>query len=414
MIYFTHPININAEQPEYYSILQSGNEVVKGNKYNMTAKVVEGKTNVVIINTKEFLFQADLEYSIKISGSLISAYGTNLGLEAGDQRDFIARNIQSEQFKLAGIIALNNKSIQLDFNKQVNKTIAEQVFSYYITEITVGTPIQIIKATTTDNIYGKDCAVILTIAGTFDGKTAYSIMINSITDVSKVEKIQEQKFSFNATILPNTDLKVTSIIPIDLNCLSISFDKNINPVEAENIANYSILCLNNTSYNVAPIKALYSSDDPKSVKLYLSYLKPMTAGYTYKVSISSNFQDYTGAKNSAPMEFSYIATNVQKVKPEVTKAAFIAKDTVKITFSKDIALDAPNILTQNYYIQIVGDDSSKKVPLSINYIDKNTIVLKFDRIDFTKQYYFKYNNIKDITAELYSGSQISTPIISGQ
>lgn len=413
-IYFTHPININAEQPDCYSILKSDETLIEGNKNNISVKVMDGKSDAVILRVKNFTFSQDVEYTVKIKGSLISSYGTYLGQESGDQMNFIAKSIASESFKLVGLVPLNTKSIQLDFNKPINKVTAEQVFSYYITELTIGTPVQIIKATTTSNTYGTDCAVVLTIAGNFDIKKAYGLMINSVSDATKQNKIEEQSYSFNPTDKAISDMKIASIAPIDLNSVSISFDRKLNPKTAEDITNYSVLCLNNTSYNISPVKAVYSSESPNTVKLYFSYNKPMTAGYMYKVRILNTLQDYTGTALTAPLEYTYIANNALKTKPEIIKAAFIAKDTIKITLNKDIALDVPNILTSNYYIQMIGDDNANKMPLAITYIDTNTIVLRFDKIDFSKQFYLKYNEIKDITGETYSGDQVNTAIVIGE
>ncbi len=413
-IYFTHPININAEQPDSYAILKSDETIIEGNKNNIAVKVMDGQPNAVILSVKNYTFIQDVEYTVKIKGSIISAYGTYLGQEAGDQMNFIAKSIATESFKLVGLTPLNNKSIQLEFNKPLYKLTAEQVFSYYITELTIGTPIQIIKATTTNNTYGTDCAVVLTIAGTFDIKKAYGLMINSVSDAAKQNKIEEQSYSFNPTDKAISDMKITSVVPIDLNSVSISFDRKLSPKTAQDITNYSVLCLNNTSYNISPVKAVYSSGSPNTVKLYFAYNKPMTAGYMYKVRILNTLQDYTGTALSAPLEYTYIANNIVKTKPEIMKAAFIAKDTIKIALNKDIALDIPNILTSNFYIQAIGEDNANKMPLALTYIDTNTIVLRFDKIDFSKQYYLKYNEIKDITGETYSGDQVNTAIVTGE
>jgi len=413
-VYFTHPININAEQPDFYSILQDGNALVTGDKNTIAVKVAKENSNAIIINTKNFVFQPDTEYTVKIKGTLISAYGTNLGLDAGDQKNFFAKTMQAEQFKLSGLTALNDKTIQLDYNKQINKATSENIFSYIINEMIPGTQIQIVKAVLTDNSYGTDCGVILTVAGSLDSKKAYALRILYVTDVTREYEIEEQKVTFNGSTQASSDLKITSVQPIDLNSILVTFDKNIDPESAQTLSNYMIFCLNNTSYALNPMKAVYSADKPKSVVLYIDTSKPMTAGLTYKINIATAYRDYTGTKIPIPLEYNYIANNITKSKPEIVKAVFIAKDTVKINFSKDITLDSPNILTQNYYIQVINDESTKKVPLAINYIDKNTIVLKFDKIEFTNQYYFKYDKIKDITGETYSGSQINTAIVQGE
>jgi hypothetical protein len=414
IVYFTHPVNINAEQPNLYSLLTSEGTVVEGNKSKLSVKVIEGKTNAVIIDTKDYNFKADEEYTLKINGSLISAYGTRLGSEAGDQVSFLGKAIPAEQFKLIGITPLSNKSIQLNFNKQISETTAKQVYSYYITETVFGTPMQISTAMVVDNTYGKNCAVILTTANILDSTKIYNIMINNVSDVTKQFKIEEQSFTFNSIPMTISDFRITSADYIDSTCILLTFNKDINADMAEDINNYSLDCKSNTTYTVTPVKAIYSSDSPKAVKLYFSYAKPMTKDYYYLIRVSPDFTDYAGNKPTLALEYSFISKNIIKTKPEVVKAVFIAKDTIKVDFNQYISLDSPNILTGNYCIQTANEDETKKVPIAINYIDEKTIVLKFDNIESAGQYYFKYNEIKDITGETYSGNQAVITISQGQ
>lgn len=413
-VYFTHPVNINAEQPDYYQILQGETIMVDGNKNNVTVKAIEGRKNVVLVTTKNFTYQGDNEYTIKIKGSLISAYGTNLGLEAGDQKTFIAKSLSSEKFKLIGITSYNSKVLQLDFNKPLNKAISENLYIYKISQLTTGTQFQVVNAITADNQYGKDCAVILTTANSMDSKFGYSLTVDYLIDTTRQEVIEKQQYSFNPSTQANSDLKIVSVLPIDQNCIKVMFDKNIDKKSAEDITNFTVIGLNNSSYVVKPKKAVYSAEDPKSVKLYIEADKIMTSGSMYKVNVATTFMDFTGTKISLPLEYNFIANSVVKARPEITKAAFISKDTVKISFSKDIALDIPNIMTNNYYIEVLNEDSSKRMPLAINYFDNNVVVLKFDKVDLTKQYVFKYYKIKDITGDEYSGEQLNTAIVQGQ
>ncbi len=413
-VYFTHPININVEQPEFYSIYQGDKLVLDGNKSNMTVKVIEGQKNMIVINTRDFNYQGDMEYTLKIKGSLVSSYGTNLGMEAGDQKSFIAKTMQLEKFKVVGLNAYNNKVVKLEFNKPLNKAIAENLLTYKITQMSTGIQFQIVKAAIADSSFGKECAVVLTTANPMESKYAYNMEISYLLDITRQEVIEKQQFTFNPATQSSSDLKIVSVVPVDQSCLKVTFDKEIDQKSAEDVSNFTILCLNNTSYFVKPIKAMCYADDPKSVKLFIESTKPMVSTYLYKVNVATTFLDFTGTKIPIPLEYTFVASSTSKSRIEISKAVFIAKDTLKISFNKEIALDVPNILTSSYYIQDTADDTVKKMPLALNYIDNNTIVLKFDKIDFTKQYFFKYSKIKDITGEEFSGDQIYTAIVQGQ
>lgn len=413
-VYFTHPININAEQPEFYSVLENGSPYITGDKNNLSVKVMEGQGNIVIINTKNNVFKTDSEYTVKISGSLKSSYGINLGTQEqqGDQMIFIAKDIKVDQFSLVKVAALNNKSIQLDFNKQLNKSIAEKVFNYYITDSKTNTQVQISSAAVIDNSYGKECGVIINTTNPlpFDNNASYNLMVIDISDATGQYKITEQKYTFNSTPIVTAGLLITSVTYVDPNTITLTFSKNVSPASAEDISNYTLTCSNDLTYSAQPVKAVYSSETPQAVKLYFPYMKPMKTLQVYTIKLSAGYQDYTGSSMSVPMIYSFAAQNTAKSKLEISKASLIASDTIKVFFNRDIALDSPNILTQNYYLQGVYDQDTKMVPVSINYIDNTSIVFKFDKIDDISKYYIKYKELKDITGETYNGDQSSAII----
>ncbi len=406
IVYFTHPINENAEVPEYYDILRGSDIIVKGNKATVEVKAIN--ENAVKVSLKSYNLVEDTQYTVKVNGALIGAYGTNLGQNSGDEFKFIARKLESERFKVVGLSSITNKTIKLDFSKQLDFT-AEQVFNYYITEMNTNTPIQVTKA---NIINGK--SVVLALGTQMDSKKAYNILINIAYEAGRLNKIENEKYTFNGNDIISNDIQVKSIVPYDLNSIYVNFDREISESAATNVNNYSILCLSNTTYDVKPIKAVYSKKDPKGIRLYVSYDKPFVGDSIYRLRIGTAFQDSTGVALSKEIEHSFIANKIPKTKPEIVKAVFIASDTIKIEFNKDISLDAPNILTQNYYIQSAASTTNKKIPLGISYIDNRTIVLKFDKLDVIDQNYLVYKEIKDITGEVYPGSQINTPVFVGE
>jgi hypothetical protein len=46
---------------------------------------------------------------------------------------------------------------------------------------------------------------------------------------------------------------------------------------------------------------------------------------------------------------------------------------------------------------------TKRVPLSVNYIDGTTVSLKFDKLDFNQTYKLRFSSLKD-----YSGLNITS------
>lgn len=329
IIYFTHPVNTKVDQRKAFSILDGKKVLVNGNNISITA--MKDKRNALIINIKNYKLKSDIEYTLKVNGSLLSEYGTYLGLETGDQITFIGKTIDENQLKPS-----------------------------------------------------------------FKDLDEYSV---------------------------NT--KIVSITPIDSNSIVIKFNKNVDPMLAQDISKYSIYkpyfyslvkdsagSRYETLYKTEqPISAVYSSDSPDSVKLYFWYDSPMLPFSKCTVSISSDL--HTGGSLADKIVYEFSASNIQKIQPEIKSAIFIANNIVKIDFSHDISQYGLNILPQNYYIEPIGEDSIK-IPLAVTYFDKNTIVLKFDNIDSTKNYNLMYYRLIDITAETFSGEKLSKEIMKGK
>ena len=99
-------------------------------------------------------------------------------------------------------------------------------------------------------------------------------------------------------------------------------------------------------------------------------------------------------------------------KIKVDSAKIISKDAIKVTFSKDIALEGQNILTSNYTLEnITGDQVIKKIPLSVNYINGTTIILKFDKVDFNIPYSLRFNTLKDYSGIFVTSGADVAPVL---
>ena len=407
MVYFTQPINENAENADNIDIFLGTNLFIDGNNTTLLVSKKTSTNNALKITLKNQSFSSDTEYTIKISGSMISSYGTYLGQENGDERSFVTQNIHNDKFGLVEIKSITNKIVQLDFNHSLDYT-AEQVFNYYITEGYTNIPFPITMASILN-----DKSVILVLGNEMDNKVPYNLLINIAYDEGKVNKIENQKYSYSSTTNKLSDMQIISIKHTDYNCITVTFDRPIQEAASTNVNNYSLLCINDTMYDEIPVKAVYSKQEPNNIKLYFSYNKPLIADNAYKLKVKASFRDVYGVMLSKEIDYTFIANKTVKTEPKIVDAVYIAKDTIKINFNKDISMDSPNIITQNYYVESGVRDSVRKVPIGITYIDSNTIVFRFDKIDTSGQNYIMYKEIKDITGETYTGGQAGILIRQG-
>jgi hypothetical protein len=406
-VYFTHPININSEKASYYDILEDDEVFASGSTYTLTAGLNGAVNNSVTIFLKGKTFTEGVQYTLKVGGDLTSIYGVKLNEGDGDSMRFrgTAVEVTGEEFKLAGISTLDYKTLQLEFNKELHPTRAQQIFSYYITDSN-GSPVEISKAALTGQGIKSGKIVHLSIKGAFGKKLNYKIMINEVNDVTRRHSIIEKEYSFTANYSDTSSLlNIQSAKAVDSGTIEVYFNKALDEASALTKEYYTINGVTHTGYSALPAKVYFDAgSDNRKVKLFLPANKTLLSGKTYKLTVISAMKDYLGNMAMANRESVFSGSSTASAKPYISDAVIISKDTIKVTFSKEIAVEAPNIVASNYYLEYDdGGTVVTKVPLIAGYIDSKTIVLKFDTLDFEKEYTLKFNSLKD-----YSGLYIRT------
>ena len=416
-VYFTQPININAEDPTYYSLYENDKEVVKGSSGTILVKALATEKDAAALTFKSFNLDPNKEYTLKVSGDLNSMYGVNLCDGSGDSSSFIGIDDAAAEFALEKIYTLNNKTVRLDFNKQVNPTLAQQIYNYYITSES-NYPIQIEKAIVSPDVYSNGKSVIISIVGAFDTTKNYSLMINNLNDIARQQSITERKYSFAGKYSEVGEFGVIGVTTVDTGTLDVYFNREIDSEAAAKPNNFTFLGISNTSYSSIPVKTYLDPNDPKKVRLYLGNDSLLTPRNDYKLIVQSTLKDYMGNTLGKLLYFNFnCTTDTKVVKPNISSATIISKDALKIVFTKEISLDVPNILTTNYVLEYTnGIDTLKKVPISVNYIDGTTMILKFDKLDTGNKYSIRFNSLKDWSGlNTSSGSEYnSVQVVSGR
>ena len=410
-VYFTQPINVNAENPQFYSFEGDNGEIIKGST-NLSVKTLSSTSNGVVITAKNSSFHPNTEYNLTVSGELTSQYGVMLGESSGDRISFTGIDEIPIPFSLNSINVLNSKTVRLDFTKEVNPVLAKQIFNFYITT-EGGSPIQIEKSSVAADETNSGKSILITIVGSFDKSVKYNLMINNMTDSSRYESIVEQKYQFTGQQVQTTGFNLVRVSVIDPSTIDLYFNRALDSKSATTNINYVFMGVTNLAYTGSPMKVYFSETDPKKVRIYLSNDKSMTINHEYKVYIQSSLTDYMGNQLGQQMSMNFInLTEAGSNKIKVDSAKIISKDAIKVTFSKDIALEGQNILTSNYTLEnITGDQVIKKIPLSVNYINGTTIILKFDKVDFNIPYSLRFNTLKDYSGIFVTSGADVAPVL---
>lgn len=411
-VFFTHPINENCEIPTYYQIYENGQQFVEGKSNTLKVKVLSGERNAVAITIYDKQLSSENEYKVKIAGDLISLFGTKLNNGTGDEATFVPLDIMSEGFALKNVAASNVNTVQLDFNKAVNPVLAKQIYNFNITDSANNT-IQIKKAAVID-VEGK--SVGITINGVFDKTKKYSIMINRLTDIDKEEEIVERTFEFSGDYPAELEFSLLNVSAVDSQTILLEFSKPIDEESAENINYYGIIDVKNSYKSITPDNIYYSKDSPNEVKLYFKSANALKSGLVYKLRLSTIFKDYSGAPINKVTEVDFVSSNSANTKLSVTRAVIISNDTIMVKFTgSEISVDNPNSNAQNYRVEYtLGTEAYKKIPIAVTYVDKDTVILKFDTLNAELNYTLKCNEIKTYAGDTIKLTDVQFTIVKGQ
>lgn len=399
-VLFTHPVNVNSEIPEFYKIYEDDRLFTGGNSDDITVRA-NSQSDGVILTLNKKVFSENGIYTLKIDGDLTSAYGVKLNDGANDSMRFVSSPYAAEPFALLEIIPFDSKTLLLNFNKEINPFLASQIFNFYLTKED-GTPIKIEK-TMPDEVISEDGNMLfINIEGTFVKRGKYILTINNLSDVSRREYITEKSYPFTADYGSSNELKVDYVYARDNKTVEVHFSTrpDINTVS---IANYYTIRGDGHSYTAIPEKVFYDANtDPHLVKLYLPDGKSLTKNKDYYLTIDNRMKDFIGNNIVRNSKEYFGGTSDSFRAPVIEDAVTISSDAIKLTFDREIALDAPNILTSNYVMEYsISGIQYKKVPLSVIYINAKTVILKFDYlVDDDISFIIKYNKLKD-----YSGAE---------
>lgn len=405
-IFFTHPVNDNAANSLYYEIYENDSLFAAAGPSDTLIKVLPDNKGITIA-LKGRKFTADQEYSIRVSNDLISAYGVNFIPQTElDSDAFIAKSdLQSTGFAIEQVIGLSRNTIQVDFSADVDQQIAEQIYMYSI----IDSNNKQIQVTSSQMVSGTGKSVLLTINGTLDPTKTYSIMVNYMMDATHQYTMNKQSFTFTGYLTGGVEFQVYNVVPIDTSSIDVTFSNTLSEKSLSDLSNFTLLDTKNVIYKAVPVKVVKSSEDPCTIRLFFSKDKKLQSNTTYTLRLTTKVTDYTGYSLAAGQnEYTFNSYGIPEVSMSMERAAIISSDTIKVVFSREIAMDTPNILTGNYSVDYYDNGVMvKKVPIAITYIDSKIIVLKFDKLPEGGDSTFSFKEIKDIGGETYSDNQNS-------
>ncbi|GKX28685.1 hypothetical protein SH1V18_11650 [Vallitalea longa] len=394
-LYFTHPINENALQSAFYSVSQNGNEIIEGTNNNMLISKLNTCNNGISIYLKSYTFESESYIQLDVDGRLSSLYGVKLNDGKGDKIKFKSSVENNEVFTVDNCTPINNHTVQVNFNKEVNPLIANQVFMYYVTDED-NNPIKITKAEVVNEGSRAGKAVRLTTNSSIIYKEKYKLLINNMSDVTMQFSITLKEFSFIGGYYNSDDIEIDAVVSLDNNTIAVYVSEPLDQKYTESVDNYIIEGVSDYSYLATPTAVYYDKKKNANMfKLYLPDDKKLTKSHRYDFTIIS-LKDTLGNTQSYDLTKQFKHTASKDIKLSIKEATYIGDNTIKLSFNKEVAFDINNILTTNYTLVYTENGMEySKIPLGANYINPTTITLKFDTLDMEKEYKVVFKELID-------------------
>ncbi|MCT4596645.1 MAG: S-layer homology domain-containing protein [Vallitalea sp.] len=394
-VYFTHPVNENVLNTAYYTLTKEQETIVSGKSSNMIIGQLPNCDNGISLYFKDYIFEKE-HYELIISGELTSKYGVTLNKGLGESIKFEGVTKENEPLIVKKIETISDSIVEIIFNKKINPVIAKQVFSYYITDYNKK-PMAIEKVYIVNGLNSYGNVIRLVLKTQFKEDKEYDIIINNINDITRQFNITEKKYSFETEFDSTDSVRVSDINVIDSDLILLEVDQPLDIESASDINNYKINSMTRNSYSTHPYAVLYDkSKNPFTLKIYLPKDKLLPKLSDFELEISKDIKDEMGNKQSKDKryEFDY----GQEISPDVSikEAVYIGDNSVKLIFNKEISLDVPNVLNNNYNLRYMDNGFEHiQVPIGTNYINPTTIILRFNKIDEDVTYEIIFNKLVD-------------------
>ena len=385
-VYFTQPVNNNALQPNYYSLTSVDNSV--NTDLDLTITQLTKNNHGVSVYLNNYRFTEEGKWKISIDGKLTSAYGVRLNQSKGDSLTFDVATEENDPLTLEDIETINETTIQLTFNKQVNGDLVKQTHMYYLRD-TEDITIPIVKATV-DSESGEK--VFLYTDEELDEDEEYKIMINHMQDITGQFVINMKDYSFEVDIDDVDDLEIDDVDVYDSNLLYVYFNKSLDSDTATDTEYYDIY---NNSDSIEPAAVYYNKvENPYLVKIYLAEDDSMEDNEDYIVRILEDYKDEQGNELSNTISMTFENRYDDHADVIIEKATIIGEDTIKLEFSQELAKDFANIENSNYSLLYYENGIEYvKTPISVTYYNPRVLVLKFDSLDFEEEYTISFKTI---------------------
>jgi len=403
----TQPVDTGKIQPKDFALLRDGNVVMVGSKETLAFRKDAIDPYLFHVDLLTTNLKADKAYDLQVSGEIRSTYGCFLKEGQGELVKFQSAKKVEATFKLETVALQSANKLQLTFNKSINTSVAEQIYSYYLTT-QQGQPIEILEA----KIAGSNKQVILKTSKVLTEGETYHLTLNQVYETNRKASILDKVIVFKAEITKKAELSIASMTVTAADRIEIVVDQYLDETEVLKVSNYRVKGVTDKGYHGIPTSITYDLEAVQpAIILHLQGANQLVDGDEYEVSILSDMKTAKGVELIRSVKKNGMASKGTYKKEGLSQAIYIGNRTVKIRGSRGLTLEVPNVLNTNYrLIKSVDQQVEMIKPIGVTYINPYTLLLKFEALDTEATYQLLAKELILINGKKINGEEMKIDV----
>ncbi|KYH34452.1 hypothetical protein CLTEP_16040 [Clostridium tepidiprofundi DSM 19306] len=410
-VYFTQPVNDVLQSEAYYEILRDGDVYIERGFKNLKIKPLQGKDNGVSIYFRKSRLRGNRRYTLRILGDMTSNYGVRLGNGDGDEQNFTAVDKKDEDIKVMSVQSLSENMIEVDFNKEIDMDSGKDTDNYVLRD-SYGDIIKISKAIVDED----NKSVIFKTKEDLERGEHYKLTIRNIKDALDTSEIDSKSFNIDSINKRKNRLHIKSVDALYRNVIVVHFYEKLDPETAKDIYNYTVT-REDTRDDYSPDDVYFDENgDGRTVKLYFDDDVKFSKSRTYVLEVSSDMEDIFGNDSYKDITYKFTGTSNKFDGSLIKDAVIIGDNAIRLTFNQEIKDSSPNTKASNYVLES-KQGKGRRVTIDcedVKYVNPNTLVLKFDGLDFDEKYVLKIGSIEKYFGHSDDSYEEGIPVLMGE
>lgn len=367
LVTLSQPVEQSGFYADSFYISVDNNVVVDGSSDGtITAELISPDT--LRLTTKGFTFEKDTIYTLHNRGTLKSDYRTHM--RADSIVRFIGTTFETQAFRPTTYELVKENQIKITFNRQLNETIGNQIFSYYI-EDTAKKPIKVTAAKVYNELTGS--YVLLTLDTKLVDKDKLFLTINQLYTPNRDESIIETVYDVTVGTTTSLAVSLVSVVQTKAHVVKVLFNQEMDKVSASAKENYQLLKTSSAT-QINPVAVFYNSVE-KSAYIYVSEANALTTGAEYKVTVTDKVLSAEGVAPKTSLSLSFTAKAMTTSNITISKAVYIGENMLLLKLSEPASLNVTNLLLANYQLY------SYDIPVGSTIIDNSSLTLKKETLN---------------------------------